>query len=101
MSLSKEAMEEIRSRYYEGKMQGMYEVYEAFDDAVRKLRDSLDNVWMIHDQDDFATQANRDYKSKLGFAINTLNVVSEIFQDRYDIRMEKLVAERDGDTEEE
>lgn len=101
MSLSKEAIKEIRSRYYEGKMQGMYEVYEAFEDSISKLRDSLDNVWMIHDQDDFVTQANKDYKERLGFALNTLNVIGEMFRDQYDIRIDKLVNERDGDTEEE
>jgi hypothetical protein len=77
--------------YKEGRLSGMFEAYGVFDSVLGRLKDSLDNVWMIHDQADWYTGDNavKD-KEKLVFAINTLLVLRESFQGKYDDAIDEI-----------
>lgn len=78
----------------EAKLSGMFEVYDVFDSALGKLKDSLDNVWMIHDQADwYAGNSSKEDKDKIIFAINTLLVLQQSFQGKYDEAVNKTKAQ--------
>jgi hypothetical protein len=87
--LSKSSKDEV---YLEGKMEGMIQAYEIFDDAVHKLRNSIENVWMIYDQDDFVTPAITEQKDRLHFSLNTLFVLREMFDGEYDSKIDEVKA---------
>jgi predicted NBD/HSP70 family sugar kinase len=87
-------------RYLEGKMDGMAQAYEIFDDALRKLRNSIDNVWMIYDQDDFIRPAITEQKDRLHFSLNTLFVLREMFDGEYDSKIDEVKALIDRQKEE-
>jgi hypothetical protein len=85
--MSKSNKDEV---YLEGKMDGMAQVYEIFDDALSKLRNSIDNVWMIYDQDDFIRPAITEQKDRLQFSLNTLFVLREMFDGEYDSKIDEI-----------
>lgn len=70
--------------YREGRMSGMFEAYDIFVGALRKLENSLDNVWMIHDQGDTLNKSSEEHKAKLSFATSTLFILREMFENEYD-----------------
>lgn len=70
--------------YREGRMSGMFEAYDIFVGALRKLENSLDNVWMIHDQGDMLNKSSEEQKAKLSFATSTLFILREMFENEYD-----------------
>jgi hypothetical protein len=76
--------------YLEGKMDGMAQVYEIFDDALGKLKNSIENVWMIYDQDDFIRPAITEQKDRLHFSLNTLFVLREMFDGEYDSKIDEI-----------
>jgi aromatic ring-opening dioxygenase catalytic subunit (LigB family) len=78
--------------YLEGKLSGMFNAYEAFDVVMIKLKNSIDNVWMIHDQEDFTSKSAQEHKEKLMFAHGALSVLMEMFNDEYDSRLEEIRA---------
>jgi hypothetical protein len=84
-------MEGNEESYTEAKLNGMFEAYDVFDSVLGRLKDSLDNVWMIYDQADWYNGDNslKD-KEKLIFAINTLLVLRESFQGKYDEAIDKI-----------
>lgn len=87
-------MESNKESYTESKLNGMFEVYDVFDSILVKLKDSLDNVWMIHDKADwYADSSSEEDKEKLVFAVNTLIVLRQAFQDRYDEVVDKAKAQ--------
>jgi hypothetical protein len=87
-------MESNKESYTESKLNGMFEIYDVFDSVLGKLKDSLDNVWMIHEQADwYVGDSNKEDKEKLVFAINTLLVLRQSFQDRYDEVVDKAKAQ--------
>lgn len=81
--------------YIEGKLSGMFHAYDAFDVVMRKLKNSIDNVWMIHDHEDIVSKSAQEYKNKLMFAHNTLSVLAEMFNDEYDSRLNEIKAARE------
>jgi hypothetical protein len=91
--------EKNNKKYLEGKLEGMFSTYEAFDVVMVKLRNSIDNVWMIHDQDDFVSKSAQEHKDKLMFAHNALSVLGEMFNDEYDSRLNEVKLLRDYDNE--
>lgn len=76
-----------------GQLNGMYQGYEVFDTVFRKLRDSIDNVWMIYDEADSLDQSSEEQKQKLAFARHTLFVLGQMFQDEYDMQLDKVKAQ--------
>jgi len=70
--------------YKEGRMSGMFEAYDIFTNAISKIKDSLDNVWMIHDQGDLLNKSSQEHKEKLSFAMSTLFILRETFENEYD-----------------
>jgi hypothetical protein len=94
--LSKEKNNE---QYLEGKLSGMFNTYEAFDVVMSKLRSSIDNVWMIHDQEDLVKKSSEEHKDRLMFAQNALSVLREMFDDEYDSRLNEVKALRDYEDE--
>ena len=84
-------MESNKESYTESKLSGMFEIYDVFDSVLVKLKDSLDNVWMIHEQADwYVGDSNKQDKEKLVFAINTLLVLRQSFQGKYDEAVAKI-----------
>lgn len=81
--------------YLEGKLSGMFYAYEAFGDVMAKLKNSVDNVWMIHDQEDFVTKTAQEQKEKLMFAHNALSVLAEMFGDEFDSRVNEIKAAKE------
>ena len=69
--------------YLEGRMSGMFEAYDIFVGAISKLENSLDNVWMIHDQGGMLNKSSEEHKAKLSFANSTLFILREMFENEY------------------
>ena len=69
--------------YLEGRMSGMFEAYDIFVGAISKLENSLDNVWMIHDQGGMLNKSSEEHKEKLSFANSTLFLLREMFENEY------------------
>jgi hypothetical protein len=78
--------------YKEGKLSGMFEAYDVIDSAIVKLRNSIDTVWQIHDEEDSLDKAAQEYKDRLTFATNTLFVLRMMFQDEYDAKLDEIKA---------
>lgn len=76
--------------YLEGKLSGMFSAYEALADSMDKIKNSIDNVWMIHDQEDFISASAQEQKDRLMFARNALSVLEEVFNDEYDSRLNEI-----------
>jgi hypothetical protein len=91
--------EKNNKKYLEGKLEGMFSTYEAFDVVISKLRSSIDNVWMIHDQEDLVKKSSEEQKDRLMFAQNALWVLREMFDDEYDSRLNEVKALRDYEDE--
>jgi hypothetical protein len=85
--LSKNNKDEV---YLEGKLSGMFNAYEALADSMNKIKNSIDNVWMIHDQEDFVSASVQEQKDRLMFARNALSVLEELFNDEYDSRLNEI-----------
>jgi hypothetical protein len=83
MNKQKPSRSDEYDAYREGRMSGMFEAYDIFTDAISKIRDSLDNVWMIHDQGDLLNKSSEEHKAKLSFAMSTLFILRETFEDEY------------------
>lgn len=73
----------IDSSFYDGQLDGFYECHDITTEVIRKLRNSLEEVWSIEQCDVYAVK-NNSYQEKLNFAINTLVHLEEMFQDKYD-----------------
>ena len=83
-------MSSSNESYLEGKLSGMFNAYEAMANSMDKIRSSIDNVWMIHDQEDFISDSVQEQKDRLMFARNTLSVLEEVFNDEYDFRLNEI-----------
>ena len=86
-------MSKDNENYIGGKLSGMYQGYEVFDTVFRKLRDSIDNIWMIYDEADSLDKSSEEQKQKLAFAGHTLFVLGQMFQDEYDRQLDKIKAQ--------
>lgn len=75
---------DLEERHNEGKLEGMFAAYEVFETQMGKLRNSLDDVWNIYDQADSLDKATEEHKRKLVFAMHTMFVLTQMFQDGYD-----------------
>jgi hypothetical protein len=78
--------------YKEGRLSGMFEAYDVFESVIGRLRNSLDTVWQIHDEEDSLDTAAQEYKDRLTFASNTLFTLRMIFQDEYDAKLDEIKA---------
>ena len=74
--------------FHEGQLDGYYECYDLATEVIRKLRNSLEEVWSIEQEDSSYPPKQNDQVTKLMFAINTLVHLEEMFQDKYDIGLE-------------
>jgi hypothetical protein len=83
-------MEVNEESYTEAKLNGMFEAYDIIDSAISKLRNSLDTVWQIHDEEDSLDKSSQEYKDRLTFASNTLFTLRMIFQDDYDEKLNQI-----------
>jgi hypothetical protein len=83
-------MEGNEESYTEAKLNGMFEAYDIIDSAISKLRNSLDTVWQIHDEEDSLDKSSQEYKDRLTFASNTLFTLRMIFQDDYDEKLNQI-----------
>jgi hypothetical protein len=81
--------------YLEGKLSGMFYAHEAFNVVMEKLLNSIDNVWMIHDQEDIVTTSVKEYKDKLMFAHSAISVLREMFGDEFDSRINEIKAAKE------
>jgi hypothetical protein len=81
------------AQYFLGKRDGMFEAFELIDDSITELKRSLDNVWMIYDEADSLDGSSQDQKDRISFAMHTLFVLRNIFDDKYYEEIEK--AKRD------
>lgn len=83
------------AQYFLGKRDGMFEAYEIIEESITELKRSLDNVWMIYDEADSLDGSSQDQKDRIGFAMHTLFVLRNIFDDKYYEEIEK--AKRDAE----
>jgi hypothetical protein len=81
---------DLEEQYKEGRLSGMFEAYDIIESAISKLRNSLDTVWQIHDEEDSLDKAAQEYKDRLTFASNTLFTLRMIFQDDYDEKLNQI-----------
>ena len=73
--------------FHEGQLDGYYECYDLATEVIRKLRNSLEEVWTI-EMEHPNPKKEVNTTEKLTFAINTLVHLEEMFQDKYDIGLE-------------
>lgn len=86
-------MNKEEEKSIETKLSGMFEVYDVFDSEITKLRTSIENVWMIHDREDSLNTSSQEYREKLEFAMHTLFVLRQMFQDEYDVKVSQTKGE--------
>lgn len=73
----------IDNSFYDGQLDGFYECHDITTEVIRKLRNSLEEVWSIElESPNPKTEVSTP--DKLMFAINTLVHLEEVFQDKYD-----------------
>jgi hypothetical protein len=77
----------------ESKLEGFYESYDVFLNAIGRLKTSLNDYAAIEYQD-FLPQKDKD---KVTFAHNTLVVLEELFLDEYDQKIAAIKLELDND----
>ena len=77
----------------EAKLEGFYESYDVFFNAINRLKTSLNDYAAIEYQD-FLPKEGQD---KVGFAHNTLTVLEELFLDVYDQKISAIKMELDND----
>jgi hypothetical protein len=82
--VGKEMSKDLEERYNEGKLEGMFAAYDVFETQLGKLRGSLDDVWNIYDHSDSLDNSSEEQKAKLAFAMHTLFVLAQMFEDGYD-----------------
>ena len=75
---------DLKERYNEGRLEGMFAAYEVFEAQMGKLRNSLSDVWNIYDQAESLDKDAVEQKQKLVFAMDTMFVLAQMFQDGYD-----------------
>jgi hypothetical protein len=80
----------LEEQYKEGKLSGMFEAYDVVESAISRLRNSLDTVWQIHDEEDSLDKSSEEYKNRLTFASNTLFTLRMMFQDDYDEKLNQI-----------
>lgn len=68
-----------KESFEEGRNAGFYRMYEIVTEAIRNLRNSIDDVWSI-EYDDIRSQYG-DQK-KLKFASDTLTYLENIIEDK-------------------
>ena len=85
-----EAYKASSSEFFRGKQQGLFEAYDIIEQSITELTRSLDNVWTILDQADSYPLDTRsqDQKDKMAFAMHTLFVLRNIFEDKYSEKIE-------------
>jgi hypothetical protein len=80
-----------QKKYFDsGKRAGMYECFEITSDTIDTLRRSLENVWLIEQEDPSYPSKPNPQIPKLLFAINTLEVLIEIFQNNYNTAIDEI-----------
>lgn len=105
--MSKESKEEFNLdepyeasslEFFRGKEQGLFEAYDIVEQSITELTRSLDNVWTILDQaDSYPLDArSQDQKDKMAFALHTLFVLRNIFEDKYYEKIEEAKRKVDG-----
>lgn len=95
-------MEENKESYTEAKLSGMFEAYQLIETAIVRLRRSLDNVWMVYDQADSLDQFSQESMERLSFAMNTLFVLRQMFEDEFDMSVSEIKSGiRDYENEDE
>jgi hypothetical protein len=87
----KEEGEFNNSSYDIGVLHGMYSCHNITADAISRLRKSLEDVWTI-EWTGTVTPEKKAYMEKLNFALDTLTALADIFQDDYDVEIDKLKA---------
>jgi hypothetical protein len=83
-----------------GVLHGMYECHNITSDAISRLRKSLEDVWTI-EWNGTVTPEKKAYMEKLNFALDTLTAFADIFQDDYDVKLDKLKAKAEPEYYEE
>jgi hypothetical protein len=93
-----EPYEASSSEFFRGKQQGLFETYEIVEQSITELKKSLDNVWTILNEADSYPLDTRsqDQKDKMAFAIHTLFVLRNIFEDKYYEKIEGVHRELEG-----
>jgi hypothetical protein len=80
-----------QKKYFDsGKRAGMYECFEITSDTIHTLRRSLEDVWLIEQEESSYPPKPNNQVPKLLFAINTLEVLAEIFQNNYSTAMDSM-----------
>jgi len=88
MKMSKD----LEERYNEGRLEGMFAASEVFETQIRKLQNSIEDVWNIHDHANSLDSSAEDHKQKLVFALHTLFVLREMFEGGYDEQLYEIKA---------
>ncbi len=63
--------------YENGMKNGFYQSYEMFDRVINKLRNSLEDVWSIEQDDGFPANSN---SLKINFAVKTLEYLEDMIE---------------------
>jgi hypothetical protein len=89
---SLEDMDEATLKQFnQGVLVGTYKCHTVMDKAVRRLRQSLEDVWAI-EYNGVITPEKKERADKLAFATETLIVLTDMFQDDYFEHLDKLKA---------
>jgi hypothetical protein len=83
----------MKKSFQEGRLEGMYKCFDITSDTIDTLRRSLENVWLIEQEDSSYPPKQNDQVAKLLFAINTLEVLVEIFQNNYNAKLDGMKIE--------
>ena len=77
---------------------GMYECHDIVYDTIRRLQQSLDDMWAITTVG-LMSADKKAQEEKIRFASDTLTTLADIFADAYDTRLDEMKANEQRDTE--
>jgi hypothetical protein len=70
-------------------LEGMFICHKVTSKEISRLRQSLNDVWSIH-YHDLITPEKKEMADKITFALDTLAVLEDMFQDSYFEKLDKL-----------
>jgi hypothetical protein len=90
---SLEEVEEMTlTQFREGQRNGMYQCHDTVNNTIRRLRQSLEDVWAI-EFSGAITDTKRAQVDKMLFALDTLTTLDDMFQGAYDDKLFAINAE--------
>lgn len=79
---------------------GMYECHDITYKTIRRLQQSLDDMWAITAAGvGFMSPDKKAQEEKIRFASDTLATLEDMFADAYDTRLDEMKANEQRDTE--